>query len=268
MIGNCAHCHNPRGLPSVTKPELSTALNFMPDGKDGGVFEFPLERMSPVRQRGAGGDVPIPYITPSLRDYPVANIEDSRMDNGLSLNTGLPGVEITWTPKYPQKIDARNCEDLPKQKTDHERALLRAYCGSRTTGFALDCRTLAEPDLPERGLTLPVFRRLRPVPAHADEHVRVRLPRPAHHGRLDGRAAGRAQISRSPRKRDPSVDAKRGDGSYDDRPQPFQEVKADDPRYPMAVAQSQVRLAEYHATFATRIARTCSAPTSSIRLRP
>ena len=26
MLGNCAHCHNPRGLPSVTKPELATAL--------------------------------------------------------------------------------------------------------------------------------------------------------------------------------------------------------------------------------------------------
>ena len=73
MLGNCAHCHNPRGLPSVTKPELATALNFLPDGKDGGVFEFPFERMSPVRQRGASGDIPIPYITPSLRDYPVAN---------------------------------------------------------------------------------------------------------------------------------------------------------------------------------------------------
>src|SRR4029453_16590065 len=33
MVGNCAHCHNPRGLPSVTKPELATALNFLPDSE-------------------------------------------------------------------------------------------------------------------------------------------------------------------------------------------------------------------------------------------
>ncbi len=29
--------------------------------------------MSPVRSRGANQDMPIPYITPSLRDYPVAD---------------------------------------------------------------------------------------------------------------------------------------------------------------------------------------------------
>ena len=118
------------------------------------MFEFPLERMSPVRQRGAGGDVPIPYITPSLRDYPVANIEDSRVDNGLPINTGLPGVEITWTPKYPQKIDARNCEDL-RQTEDRPRAGAAArVLRVEDDGIRVDSSTLAEPDLPQRRLTL------------------------------------------------------------------------------------------------------------------
>jgi mono/diheme cytochrome c family protein len=71
MVGNCSHCHNPRGFPSVANPELVTALNFLP-GPDGGIFQFPLDRMSPLRKRGANLDVPIPYITPSLHEYPVA----------------------------------------------------------------------------------------------------------------------------------------------------------------------------------------------------
>src|SRR5262249_39728338 len=84
MLGNCAHCHNPRGYPTITKPELANKLNFLPDGKDGGIFQFPLERFSPVRVRGAKGDVPIPYITPSLRDYPVSTSDGAfRLDNGL-----------------------------------------------------------------------------------------------------------------------------------------------------------------------------------------
>ena len=44
MLGNCAHCHNPRGFPSIAKPELASMLNFLPNGEDGGIFEFPFER--------------------------------------------------------------------------------------------------------------------------------------------------------------------------------------------------------------------------------
>ena len=47
MLGNCAHCHNPRGFPSITKPELANMLNFLPNGDDGGIFEFPFERLQP-----------------------------------------------------------------------------------------------------------------------------------------------------------------------------------------------------------------------------
>src|SRR5262249_14109657 len=105
MVGNCAHCHNPRGFPSVTKPELANVLNFLPDGKDGGIFQFPFEKYSPIRSRGANGDVPIPYITPSLRDYPVTTISGVRLDTGQSLVTGETGV-LTYTPKfYPSASD-------------------------------------------------------------------------------------------------------------------------------------------------------------------
>jgi hypothetical protein len=69
MLGNCSHCHNPNGYPSTLAPVLKTVLNFLP-GPDGGIFQFPLERTSPRIFRGAIGQTPIPYITPSLMDLP------------------------------------------------------------------------------------------------------------------------------------------------------------------------------------------------------
>jgi hypothetical protein len=67
ILGNCAHCHNPIGYPTLQNPELGPLLNFMP-GEEGGIFGFPLERYSPRIKRGIHGDVQLPYITPSLRD--------------------------------------------------------------------------------------------------------------------------------------------------------------------------------------------------------
>jgi mono/diheme cytochrome c family protein len=68
MLGNCAHCHNPRGYPSVQNPELREILNFFPSKDGGGIFQFPLDRTSPRIKRGAAQNVAIPYITPSLFD--------------------------------------------------------------------------------------------------------------------------------------------------------------------------------------------------------
>jgi len=67
MLGNCAHCHNPNGYPSVEHPELKPLLDFLP-GEAGGIYGFPFERYSPRIFRNAAGDGPMPYITPSLRD--------------------------------------------------------------------------------------------------------------------------------------------------------------------------------------------------------
>jgi mono/diheme cytochrome c family protein len=67
MLGNCAHCHNPYGFPSVSAPELRDVLNFLPSA-DGGIFQFPLEKFSPRVLRGPAQDSQIPYITPSLYD--------------------------------------------------------------------------------------------------------------------------------------------------------------------------------------------------------
>jgi mono/diheme cytochrome c family protein len=71
MVGNCAHCHNPRGFPSVKQPALKDVLVFLPGaGEKEGIFQFSLETMSPIRKRGLLQNVPIPYITPSLYDMP------------------------------------------------------------------------------------------------------------------------------------------------------------------------------------------------------
>jgi mono/diheme cytochrome c family protein len=74
MMGNCAHCHNPRGLPLVKEPLLVDKVNFFPS-TTGGIFQFPLDRMSPIRFRGLNQDTPVPYITPSLYDLPVGRAE-------------------------------------------------------------------------------------------------------------------------------------------------------------------------------------------------
>jgi mono/diheme cytochrome c family protein len=69
MLGNCAHCHNPRGYPSVQNPELATIFDVLPSPA-GGVFQFPLQRYSPAVFRGLSGSSLIPFITPSLVDLP------------------------------------------------------------------------------------------------------------------------------------------------------------------------------------------------------
>jgi mono/diheme cytochrome c family protein len=70
MLGNCAHCHNPRGFPTTQNPVLKDLLRFFPD-RDGGIFQFPLERTSPRIKRGKAQDIELAYITPSLFDLEV-----------------------------------------------------------------------------------------------------------------------------------------------------------------------------------------------------
>jgi mono/diheme cytochrome c family protein len=77
MLGNCAHCHNPRGLPTVQNPVLKGVLDFLPSAT-GGIFQFPLERYSPRIGRGVTGTTPIPYITPSLVDLPRIDVSSGK----------------------------------------------------------------------------------------------------------------------------------------------------------------------------------------------
>ncbi len=246
MIGNCAHCHNPRGLPSVTKPELATALNFFPDGKDGGVFEFSLERMSPVRARGAGGDIPIPYITPSLRDYPVATTENMRVDNGLPIDPGGEGAEITWTPKYAQDPQFRDCSSGSSRDNPGPAAMTRAYCGKRTSGLSFvpaPWRSLIYRNVDS---PFPYFDDYVPFPHMPMNTFGFDCRAPRIMGDWMVGLPAERKYPGYPENTLPTPTSKPDDGSYDSRPQPYQAVPRDDPRYPMAVAQAQARLAEYH----------------------
>ncbi|HEY6877465.1 MAG TPA: hypothetical protein VI299_05570, partial [Polyangiales bacterium] len=81
MIGNCAHCHNPKGFATNSAPELRELLDFYPTPSGGGIFQFPLDRYSPrIFRQGIGTQgsaqnttvtFRLPYITPSVYDNPL-----------------------------------------------------------------------------------------------------------------------------------------------------------------------------------------------------
>lgn len=110
MIGNCAHCHNPRGEPTVDNPVLANVLDFLPGtGQNQGIFQFPLEQMSPRISRDLGGAVSIPYITPSLMDY---SVEDDPQylfwkpkadaTGSWPLMPNIPVSTVTYPPGIPR----------------------------------------------------------------------------------------------------------------------------------------------------------------------
>ncbi len=88
MLGNCAHCHNPRGFPSQVAPELRDLLNFMPS-KVGGIFQFPLDRTSPRIFRGVFQNVPQPYITPGLFD----RVPGIALPDGTEVGAGVANYD-------------------------------------------------------------------------------------------------------------------------------------------------------------------------------
>lgn len=88
FLGNCSHCHNPRGFPSIASPELAPLLDFLPS-ESGGIFQFSLEKTSPRIKRDLAGTTSIPYITPSLREITPKDASapwTSKADNGRPLD--------------------------------------------------------------------------------------------------------------------------------------------------------------------------------------
>ena len=259
MLGNCAHCHNPRGFPTVSKPELAT-LNFLPDERDGGIFEFSLERMSPIRMRGAGSDIPIPYITPSLRDYPTATAGGLvRIDTNSSLVSGETGA-LTYTPKFYENYvegdsSSPTCSNLSPNPD------LRAFCGDRTTGppiVAAPWRSLIYRNVDTPASYFDDFVPFPHMPMHtAGFDCRaprimgswmVGLPSIRKLVHLASLLPGTGEVPSEealPRLagRPPVI------GSlttpYDDNPQPYMEVRPDSELYGKAVADARTRLVEY-----------------------
>ncbi len=99
LLGNCAHCHNPRGYPTVQNPVLKTVLDFLPSAT-GGIFQFPLESYSPRIGRGITGTTPIPYITPSLVDLPRVDVQTGQQAADIFAKSVNPGtfVAVSYAP--------------------------------------------------------------------------------------------------------------------------------------------------------------------------
>lgn len=105
LLGNCSHCHNPDGYPSVLNPELAPLLDFRP-GKDGGVFQFPLERYSPRITRQLG-KVQLPYITPSLRDIVSMSLgKKSPYWTEKTKGMGDKFIDAPWRSLIYRNVDA------------------------------------------------------------------------------------------------------------------------------------------------------------------
>jgi mono/diheme cytochrome c family protein len=100
MLGNCAHCHNPNGFPSLKEASLKDALNFLPSEDGGGIFQFPLEKYSPRTFRGVKQDIPVPYITPSLYDL---YFEDLGLDNWGSFPIKWI-LDEAWIHEQPENL--------------------------------------------------------------------------------------------------------------------------------------------------------------------
>lgn len=194
MLGNCAHCHNPRGFPSVTIPELKELLDFWPS-RSGGIFEFPLDRTSPRIVRGIEAEIPIPYITPSLRDiWPsyliiggAAVFSDQRWQTkaAATLVEERPGLGGILTPVYfsaPWRSLIYRNVDTPF--TYAEDFAIYPHMPANTPGF--DCRArrilgdwmvsiparIANPDLDESAI--PGVTTGKPLDTSSQPYVEVR----------------------------------------------------------------------------------------------
>jgi mono/diheme cytochrome c family protein len=216
MLGNCAHCHNPRGFPSTKAPALKDVLDFLP-GPNGGIFQFPLDRTSPVRSRGVAQNIPIPYITPSLRDIPEA---------GTSFNYGAS----TYTPKYVA------CPGSDTPDTDG------GWCTTASNTPYVEFI-----DAPWRSL---IYRNVDTPFDYVDDltifpHMPMNTP---------GYDCRVTQIMGDWMVSIPAVDPLANiennvpdNPSLDLSPQPYTEVLPTDPAFASAQAAAQKRLAQYHA---------------------
>lgn len=124
MFGNCGHCHNPNGFPSVSNPALVDLLRFWPSA-DGGIFEFPLERVSPRIHRGEDQTVPIAYVNPELTE--------------MLPGPGITTITSTWKPKsQPAPWRAAIYRNVDTPFTYSDDYAIYPHMPMNTSGY--DCR--------------------------------------------------------------------------------------------------------------------------------
>jgi mono/diheme cytochrome c family protein len=198
LLGNCSHCHNPKGYPSVLNPELVDLLDFLPS-EHGGIFGFPLDRFSPRIKRGRQAEILLPYITPSLRDI-------------IPRDSDKEG----WTKKSATALDASG-EPIPV--------------------FI---------DAPWRSL---IYRNVDSPFTYADDFT-IYPHMPLNSPGFDCRApriVGDWMVSIPAKRKHPALseDKATGEAGAETDPQPYVEIKADDPGYLNAQAEARKRLAIY-----------------------
>jgi mono/diheme cytochrome c family protein len=208
MLGNCAHCHNPGGFPSLQNPVLVNVLNFYPSAA-GGVFQFPLEKTSPRIFRGAVGQTQIPYITPSLMDMPRFGLDGNPTADLFTLvengDNGL-GVETAWYAPWRSLI-YRNVDDPFAYQDD---LALFPHMPMNTPGYDPRAKQIMSAWM----VSIPAVRKSPDIPEYA-----------VYYGGGGGSAALTAF--------GPTVDANE---------QPYVEVFPGDPRYDQAQMDAQNRL--------------------------
>ncbi len=214
LLGNCAHCHNPRGYPTSIQPLLTDLLDFLPSASGGGIFQFPLERYSPDIFRGDLGNTPIPFITPSLMDLP-RNRPGTTLPSkdvffgSISEGDGTTGSTLAFAAFAPwRSLIYRNVSSAFTYQDD---LALYPHMPMNTPGF--DPR--AKQILSDWMVSIPAVRKHPEIPEYAFYDT---------NGNVQGEAGGTP------------------DGTL----QPYVEVPPGDPRYSAAESAATQRLLMSH----------------------
>ncbi len=203
MLGNCSHCHNPNGYPSTIAPVLKGVLNFLPTPQSG-IFQFSLDVTSPRIFRGATGQSPIPYVTPSLMDLPRFTISGA----------AVPDPFLQASATYVQKAMFAPWRSLIYRNVDNPFAYtddlaLYPHMPMNTPGFDARARQI----LGEWMVSIPAIRKSADIPEYAFFPTQT--------------SSANATVF--------------GGDRVDVNPQPYVEVFPGDPRYPGAVAAAEER---------------------------
>jgi mono/diheme cytochrome c family protein len=214
MLGNCAHCHNPRGYPTTLQPLLKDLFNVLPSATGGGIFQFPLETTSPDVFRGRGGTTPIPFITPSLMDLPRVDVASGLDANDVFMSFSPTQAENGM--KYSIFAPWRSLiyRNVASAFTYEDDLALFPHMPLNTPGF--DPR--AKQILSDWMVSIPAIRKDPEIPEYA------------FLGNFASGVGATSQFGPAP----------------DKNPQPYVEVSPGDPRYADALAAAQARLQILH----------------------
>lgn len=215
MLGNCAHCHNPNGYTSRTAPLLKTVLNFLPSPDGGGIFQFPLDRVSPRIKRS------LPQV-----DNPKLDVKSAEKDTAQAVVVEMPYITPSrydvgsgplspydWRSTVPSYVDPTNTRVYTPPTLAPWRSLIFRNVHS---GFTYSDNTTIFPHMPQST---------------------------AGHDCRAPKLLGEWMLSI------PSIDYEFEKDTVrlerDNRPQPYVEVPVGHPRYAEALKAAQQRVVDF-----------------------